>query len=155
MSADVVRQGIRRRRPGCIRAAALEDVAGRWLSLGPELVVITCGGYGAMALRGTRTVLHRAGLSRASSGHQRRRRAFTAALLAGLCPIEPGSARLTALSSEDLAPHALDTCVAAAGLSMRTRGTDLPTTTRTEGGTRCTRTPGLRSNAHLAPPHCR
>jgi sugar/nucleoside kinase (ribokinase family) len=54
--------------------------------------------------------------------------AFTAALLAGLCQLSQASARLTALSSEDLATL-LDTCAAAAGLTCEGAGADLPTTT--------------------------
>ena len=127
MSADVVKAStgdIAWLYPG----RALEDVAVHWLSLGPELVVITCGGDGAMALRGTRTVLHRPAYPARVVDTSGAGDAFTAALLAGLSQLSQASARLTALSSEDLATL-LDTCAAAAGLTCERAGADLPTTT--------------------------
>jgi fructokinase len=125
LSADVVKASIEDITwlyPG----RAPEDVAVHWLRLGPELVVITCGGDGAMALRGTRTVLHRPAYPARIVDTSGAGDAFTAALLAGLCQLRQASASLRALSSEDLA-RLLDTCAAAAGLTCERAGADLPT----------------------------
>jgi fructokinase len=125
MSADVVKASTEDMAwlyPG----RALEDVAVQWLRLGPELVVITCGGDGAMALRGTRTVLHRPAYPARVVDTSGAGDAFTAALLGGLCQLSPASLR--ALSSEDLA-GLLDTCAVAAGLTCERAGADLPTAT--------------------------
>jgi len=127
MSADVVKastEDIAWLYPG----RALEDVAVHWLRLSPELVVITCGSDGAMALRGTRTVLHRPAYPARVVDTSGAGDAFTAALLGGLGQLSQAGASLSALSSEDLA-RLLDTCAAAAGLTCERAGADLPTKT--------------------------
>lgn len=127
MSADVVKASIEDIAwlyPG--RAA--EDVAVHWLRLSPELVVITCRGDGAMALRRTRTVLHRPAYPARVVDTSGAGDAFTAALLAGLGQLRQASPSLGTLSSEDLA-RLLDTCVAAAGLTCERAGADPPTAT--------------------------
>jgi fructokinase len=107
-----------------------ESVAGHWLDLGPGLVVITCGGDGAMALRAGGTVLHRPayraqGVDTAGQGD-----AFTAALLGGLHQLSQARAGHRALSGEDLSSEdlgrLLDTCAFAAGLAREQPGADLP-----------------------------
>jgi fructokinase len=105
-----------------------ESVAGHWLGLGPRLVVITCGGDGAMALRAGGTVLHRPAyparvVDTAGAGD-----AFTAALLGGLHQLGQARAGHRELSRDDLA-RLLDTCAAAAGLTCEHPGADLPTAT--------------------------
>jgi len=127
MSADVVKASIEDIAwlyPG----RALEDVAVHWLRLSPELVVITCGGDGAIALRGTRTVLHRPAYPARVVDTSGAGDAFTAALLAGLGQVSQASTSLSALSGDDLA-RLLDTCAAAAGLTCERAGADLPTAT--------------------------
>ncbi|MDX6389533.1 MAG: fructokinase [Streptosporangiaceae bacterium] len=127
MSADVVKastEDIAWLYPG----RALEDAAAHWLRLGPELVVITCGGDGAMALRGTRTVLHRPAYPARVVDTSGAGDAFTAALLGGLGQLSQASAGLRALSGQDLA-RLLDICAVAAGLTCERTGTDLPTRT--------------------------
>jgi fructokinase len=125
MSADVVKastEDIGWLYPG----RALEDVAGHWLGLGPELVVITCGGDGAMALRGTGTVLHRPAHPARVVDTFGAGDAFTAALLGELRRLRQAGASLRALSSQGLA-RLLDTCAVAAGLTCERAGADLPT----------------------------
>jgi fructokinase len=125
MSADVVKASttdLAWLYPG----RALEDVAGHWLSLGPQLAVITCGADGAMALRGTRTVLRRPARRVRVVDTAGAADAFTAALLGGLYQLSQAHASLRALSSEDLA-RLLDCCTAAAGLTCQRAGADLPT----------------------------
>jgi fructokinase len=110
---------------------ALEDVAGHWLSLGPELVVINCGGAGVIALRAAGTVLHRPAyparvVDTAGAGD-----AFTAALLGGLHELGRAGASPRALSGDDLA-RLLDTCTVAAGLACERAGAVLPTAAELE-----------------------
>lgn len=127
MSADVVKASttdLAWLYPG----RALEDVAGHWLSLGPQLAVITCGADGAMALRATRTVLRRPARRVRVVDTTGAADAFTAALLSGLYQLSQAHASLRALSSEDLA-RLLDSCTAAAGLTCERAGADLPTRT--------------------------
>jgi fructokinase len=80
-----------------------------------------------MALRGTRTVLHRPAYPARVVDTSGAGDAFTAALLAGLGQLSQAGASLRELSSEDLA-RLLDTCAVAAGLTCERTGTDLPTT---------------------------
>jgi fructokinase len=161
MSADVVKAStgdIAWLYPG----RALEDVAGRWLGLGPQLVVVTCGGDGAMALRGTRTVLHRPAYPALVVDTSGAGDAFTAALLAGLGQLSQAGASPGQLSSRDLA-RLLDTCAVAAGLTCERTGADLPTAielrhvrrspARAETG-RATALPGPRIPASVSGP-CR
>jgi fructokinase len=127
MSADVVKASttdLAWLYPG----RALEDVAGHWLSLGPQLAVITCGADGAMALRGTRTVLRRPARRVRVVDTAGAADAFTAALLGGLYQLRQASASLRALTSEDLA-RLLDCCTTAAGLACERAGAELPTRT--------------------------
>jgi fructokinase len=105
---------------------ALEDVAAHWLGLGPELVVITCGADGVIAVRSSRAVLHRPAhparvVDNTSAGDS-----FTAALLGGLYLLGQGRAGLRALSGEGLA-RLLDSCAVAAGLTCGRAGADPPT----------------------------
>jgi fructokinase len=105
---------------------ALEDVAAQWLSFGPELIVISCGGDGAMGFRATRTVLHRPAYPARVVDTTGAGDAFTAALVGGLYQLGQANASLQALSGEDLA-ELIDTCVVAAGLVSGRAGADLPT----------------------------
>jgi fructokinase len=149
MSADVVKastEDIAWLYPG----RAVEDVAGRWLGLGPELVVITCGGDGAMAVRGTRTVLHRPPYPARVVDTSGAGDAFTAALLAGLCQLNQASASLRELSGQDLA-RLLDTCAVAAGLTCERTGADLPTMTELRHAVR-SRSPAEMGRSFALPP---
>jgi len=86
-----------------------EVVARLWLAKGPELVVITCGSDGLIAIRKSGIALHRAGLQPASvTGFDA---SFTGALLAGLHELGGGGARVEALSMSELA-SVLDTATA-------------------------------------------
>jgi fructokinase len=126
---------------------ALEDVAGHWLSLGPQLAVITCGADGAMALRGTRTVLRRPARRVRVVDTAGAADAFTAALLGGLYQLRQASASLRALTSEDLA-RLLDCCTAAAGLACERAGADLPTRTELRRALQGPRAARERSPVH-------
>lgn len=92
-----------------------EAVARLWLAEGPELVVITCGSDGLVAVRKSGTVVHRAtGLQPASmTGF---RTAFTGALLGGLHELSDAGASFAALSTSELV-SVLDTATAAASRS--------------------------------------
>ncbi|HUZ24972.1 MAG TPA: PfkB family carbohydrate kinase [Streptosporangiaceae bacterium] len=110
---------------------ALTDVAGQWTALGPELVVITCGADGALAVRGSRAVLHRPGyrgpvVDTAGAGD-----AFTAALLGGLYQLSQAGAGFWPLGGPDLG-RLLDLASAAGGLTCRRRGAELPTAAELE-----------------------
>ncbi len=151
MSADVVKastEDIAWLYPG----RALEDAAAHWLRLGPELVVITCGGDGAMALRGTRTVLHRPAYPARVVDTSGAGDAFTAALLGELGQLSQAGASLPALSGPDLA-RLLDICAAAAGLTCERTGADLPTRTelghalRSHAGAELVRRPRILASA--------
>jgi fructokinase len=106
---------------------SLEDVAGRWLTLGPDLVVITCGGDGAMAIRATRTVLHRRARRVRVADTTGAGDAFTSALLGWLHELGRAGGSLRALSGTDLT-QMLDACILAAGVSCERMGADPPTT---------------------------
>ena len=89
-----------------------EAVARLWLAEGPELVVITCGCEGLVAVRKSGAVLYRAtGLPPASVPEFNA--AFTGALLGGLHDLSNDGGRIDALSTSELA-LALDTATAAA-----------------------------------------
>jgi fructokinase len=118
-------------------------VAERWLSLGPDLIVITCGGDGAMALRATRTVLHRPAYPARVVDTTGAGDAFTAALLGGLHQLGLDHVTLRDLSSADLA-GLLDTCAVAAGLACERAGTEPPTATELR---RAVLAPGGRDRA--------
>jgi fructokinase len=94
---------------------AAEAVAGLWLAEGPELVVITCGCDGLVAVRKSGTVLYRAtGLPPGSvTGFDA---AFTGALLGGLHELSGAGVSIDALSASELAT-VLDTATAAASRS--------------------------------------
>jgi len=102
-------------------------VAGRWLTLGPDLVVITCGGDGAMAIRATRTVLHRRAHRVRVADTTGAGDAFTSALLGWLHELSGADGRLRVLSGTDLT-QMLDACILAAGVSCERMGADPPTT---------------------------
>jgi fructokinase len=89
-----------------------EAVARLWLAQGPELVVITCGSDGLVAVRKSGTVLYRAtGLQPASvTGFDA---AFTGALLGGLHELSDAGVSIEALSTSELA-SVLDTATATA-----------------------------------------
>ena len=92
-----------------------EAVARLWLAEGPELVVVTCGSDGLVAVRKSGTVLYRAtGLHPASVSEFDA--AFTGALLAGLHDLSDAGASIETLSTKDLA-SVLDTAMAAASRS--------------------------------------
>jgi fructokinase len=92
-----------------------EAVARLWLAEGPELVVITCGSDGLVAVRKSGAVLYRAtGLRSASAAEFSA--AFTGALLGGLHELSSAGVRVEALSTSELAV-VLDTATAAAGRS--------------------------------------
>jgi fructokinase len=81
---------------------AAEAVARQWLAVGPELVVITCGCDGLVAVRKSGTVLYRSmGLQPGSAtGFDA---AFTGALLGGLHELSGAGASFEALSVSELA----------------------------------------------------
>ena len=91
---------------------AAEAVARLWLAEGPELVVITCGCDGLVAVRKSGTVLYRAtGLPPGSvTGFDA---AFTGALLGGLHELSDAGVSIDALSASELAT-VLDTATATA-----------------------------------------
>lgn len=92
-----------------------EAVARLWLAEGPELVVVTCGSDGLVAVRKSGTVLYRAtGLQHASVTEFDA--AFTGALLGGLHDLSDAGASIETLSTRDLA-SVLDTAIAAASRS--------------------------------------
>jgi fructokinase len=92
------------------------EVAARlWLAEGPELVVITCGSDGLIAVRKSGTVLHRAtGLHPASVAEFNA--AFTGALLGGLHELKDAGVSVESLSMNELA-SVLDTATVAASRS--------------------------------------
>ncbi len=95
-----------------------EAVARLWLAQGPELVVITCGSDGLVAVRKSGTVLYRAtGLQPASVTDFHA--AFTGALLGGLHELSDAGASVEALSTSELA-SVLDTATATASRSDTT-----------------------------------
>jgi fructokinase len=92
-----------------------EAVARLWLAEGPELVVITCGSDGLVAVRKSGAVLYRAtGLQSASMAEFDA--AFTGGLLGGLHELNQAGVRIEALSTSELA-SVLDTATAAASRS--------------------------------------
>jgi fructokinase len=125
MSADVVKASpadIGWLYPG----RALADIAEHWLSLGPDLVVITSGRDGALAVRAPRSVLHRPAYPARVADAAGAGDAFTAALLGGLYQLGQHGASFRDLSGADLG-RLLDACVAAAGLACERPGPILPT----------------------------
>jgi fructokinase len=98
---------------------AAEAVARLWLAEGPELVVITCGCDGLVAVRKSGTVLYRAtGLPPGSvTGFDA---AFTGALLGGLHELSDAGVSIDALSASELAT-VLDTATATATRSDTSR----------------------------------
>ncbi len=98
-----------------------EAVARLWLAKGPELVVITCGADGLVAVRKSGIALYRAtGLQPASVSES-----FTGALLGGLHDLSDAGTSIEALSIAELA-SILDTASATASRSG-TRHLDLAT----------------------------
>jgi fructokinase len=93
----------------------VEAVARLWLADGPELVVITCGSDGLVAIRKSGAVLYRAtGLHAASASEFEA--AFTGALLGGLHELSDAGVSIEALSMSERA-SVLDTATATAGRS--------------------------------------
>jgi fructokinase len=94
---------------------AAEAVARLWLAEGPELVIITCGCDGLVAVRKSGTVLYRAtGLQPDSVTEFRA--GFTGALLGGLHQLSDSGVSIEALSTSELA-SVLDTATAEASRS--------------------------------------
>ena len=92
-----------------------EAVARLWLAQGPELVVITCGSDGLVAVRKSGSALYRAsGLPHASVPEFDA--AFTGALLGGLHELTEAGVSIEALSMSELA-SVLDTATATASRS--------------------------------------
>lgn len=92
-----------------------EAVARLWLAQGPELVVITCGSDGLVAVRKSGIALYRAsGLQPASAPQFDA--AFTGALLGGLHELTDAGVSIEALSMSELA-SLLDTATATASRS--------------------------------------
>lgn len=89
-----------------------EDVARLWLAEGPELVVVTCGSDGVVAVRKSGTVLYRA-TGRQPASVAEFDAAFTGALLGGLHNLADAGISIEALSTSGLA-SVLDTATAAA-----------------------------------------
>jgi fructokinase len=98
---------------------AAEAVARLWLAQGPELVVITCGSDGLVAVRKSGTVLYRAtGLPPAPvTGFDA---AFTGAMLGGLHELGEAGVSIESLSTSELAT-VLDTATATASRSDTSR----------------------------------
>jgi fructokinase len=95
-----------------------EAVARLWLAKGPELVVITCGSDGLVAVRKSGTVLYRqTGLQQASVAEFDA--AFTGALLGGLHELGDAGVSIEALSASELA-SVLDMATATASRSETT-----------------------------------
>jgi fructokinase len=92
-----------------------EAVARLWLAAGPQLVVITCGSDGLVAVRKSGAVLYRATGLQSASGAEFNA-AFTGALLGGLHELSQAGIRIEALSTSELAV-VLDTATAAASRS--------------------------------------
>jgi fructokinase len=94
---------------------AAEAVARLWLANGPELVVITCGSDGLVAVRKSGTVLYRAtGLQPGPATEFNS--AFTGALLGGLHELSDAGVGVRTLSVSELA-SVLDTASATASRS--------------------------------------
>jgi fructokinase len=92
-----------------------EAVARLWLAQGPELVVITCGSDGLVAVRKSGIALYRAaGLQPASVAEFDA--SFTGALLGGLHELRDAGDSIAALSMSELA-SVLDTAAATASRS--------------------------------------
>jgi fructokinase len=79
-----------------------EAVARLWLADGPELVVITCGADGLVAVRKSGTVLYRATGPQSASVPEFDA-AFTGALLGGLHQLSEAGVGVEALSASELA----------------------------------------------------
>jgi fructokinase len=95
-----------------------EAVARLWQAKGPELVVITCGSDGLVAVRKSGTVLYRAtGLQPVSVTEFGA--AFTGALLGGLHELSDAGVGIGALSTSELAT-VLDTALVTASRSDTT-----------------------------------
>ena len=92
-----------------------EAVARLWLAQGPELVVITCGSDGLVAVRKSGTVLYRATGPQPASVTEFDA-AFTGALLGGLHELSDAGVSIEALSTSELA-SVLDTATATASRS--------------------------------------
>ena len=124
-SADVVRasvEDIAWLYPG----RAPEAVAEHWLELGTDLVVITYGARGALALRGSGSVLHRPAYPAKVIDTAGANDAFTAAILGGLHQLRQAGETLRGLSSRDLA-DVIDTASVVAGMTCERPGADPPT----------------------------
>jgi fructokinase len=105
---------------------APQAVAEQWLRLGPGLIVVTCGPSGAMAIRGSGSVLHRPAypaevIDTAGVGD-----AFTAALLAAMHRLGDEGKTPRALTAYDLA-EVLDAAILAAAMTCERPGADPPT----------------------------
>ena len=96
--------------------------------LGPGLIVVTCGPSGAMAIRGSGSVVHRPAcpadvIDPASVGD-----AFTASLLGAIHRLGHAGTTPRALTARDLA-EVLDAAILAAALTCERPGADPPTAT--------------------------
>jgi fructokinase len=92
-----------------------EAVARLWLAQGPELVVITCGSDGVVAVRKSGIALHRA-TGPLPAPVTEYHATFTGALLGGLHELSDAGVGIKALSMSELA-SVLDTATAAASRS--------------------------------------
>jgi fructokinase len=107
---------------------APQAVAEQWLRLGPGLIVVTCGPSGAMAIRGSGSVVHRPSypaevIDTAGVGD-----AFTAALLGAMHRLGHEGKPPRALTARELA-EVLDAAILAAAMTCERRGADPPTAT--------------------------
>jgi fructokinase len=103
-----------------------EAVAEHWLELGADLVVITRGAKGAMAIRGSGYVLHRPAYPAKVIDTAGADDAFTAAILGGLHQLRQAGHTLREVSSRDLA-DVMDTASVVAGMTCERPGADPPT----------------------------
>jgi fructokinase len=107
---------------------APQAVAEQWLRLGPGLIVVTCGPSGAMAIRGSGSVLHRPAYPAEAIDTAGVGDAFTAALLGAMHRLGDEGKTPRALTARDLA-EVLDSAILAAAMTCERPGADPPTAT--------------------------
>jgi fructokinase len=105
---------------------AVEEVARQWLRAGTRLAVISRGPAGAVAVRGTGSVLHRPAFPARVTDPAGAGDAFTAALLGRLHALGRPGLRLDELPGSQLA-DLLDRATLAAGLTCEQPGAQVPT----------------------------
>jgi len=105
---------------------APQAVAEQWLRLGPGLVVVSCGGSGAMAIRGSGSILHRPAYPAEVIDPTGVGDAFTAALLGAMHRLGDEGKTPRALTAGDLA-EVLDAAILAAAMTGERPGADPPT----------------------------